>query len=255
LVYARQPISATNDRVALAYTFLAIQRRLQLKVVSDLQNDFLEKGESSQFQQNTPHIATSLEERLAEIALQDPQVDWAVLTAVRRPAGVQAVDATDELLELVDRVCECFERYVMIYGKGHTEALRPLRGRRGGFRGPVDDWNSAVDTLAELRRRINDASYQVVSQVDDTMEVDDFTVVAQSKEESTEKDLGLPKADKFLALDIMSCNNSWKDDVFALEKMPPQWCGLGCRKDVRRGCASYHQILSSLISHALNTHM
>lgn len=226
LVYgdsARQSISATHDRVALAYTFLAIQRKLQLKIVSDEQSNFLEKGQSSRYQQNTPYIPTTLEERLAEIALKDPQVDWAVLTAVRRPAGVEAVDSTGELLELVDRVCGCFERYVMIYGKGHTEPLRPLPGRWGGFRGPVDDWNAAVDILTELRRRINDASYQVVSQVDDTMEVDDFTVVAHSKEESTEKDLGLPKADKFLALDIMSYNNSWKDDVFALEKMPPQW--------------------------------
>lgn len=226
LVYAdsmRQSISATHDRVALAYTFLAIQRRLQLKIVSDLQNKFLAQGKSNRYQQNVPHIPTTLEERLAEIALKDPQVDWAVLTAVQRPAGVEAVDSTDELLELVDKVCESFERYVIIYGKGHTEALRPQPGRRGGFRGPVDDWNAGVDILAELRRRINDASYQVISQVDDTMEVDDFTVVAQSKEESTEKDLGLPKADKFLALDIMSYNKSWKDDVFALEKMPPQW--------------------------------
>ena len=220
---AQQSISATHDRVALAYTFLAIQRKLQLKVVSDLRGVFLAKGESSRYQQNTPHIPTSIEERLAVIALKNPQVDWTVLTAVRRPAGVESVDSTGELLELVDRICECFERYVLIYGKGHTEMLRPQPGRRGGFRGPVDDWNAAADVLTELRRQINDAGYQVVSQVDDSMEVDDFTVVAQTKEESTEKDLGLPKADKFLALDIMSYNNSWKDDVFALEKMPPQW--------------------------------
>jgi hypothetical protein len=54
-------------------------------------------------------------------------------------------------------------------------------------------------------------------------DVDDFTVVAQVMEEATEKELDLPKADKFLALDIMAWNNSWGDDVFQLEKVHPQW--------------------------------
>jgi hypothetical protein len=135
---------------------------------------------------------------------------------------VEGVDEMDELLVLVDRICECFERYVEIYGKGHTEALRPQKGRRGGFRGPVDDWNAAVDILAELRRRINDAGYQVISD-DATVEDDGFAIVPEFTGESAEKALDLPRVHKFLALDIMSWNNSWGYDVFALEKMPPQW--------------------------------
>jgi hypothetical protein len=225
LVYgddARKGIKATHDRKALAYTFIAIQRRLQLKIVSDLHGRFLGKGEMSKFQQNTPYIQTNFEEKLGEIAVAGDDVDWTVLTAVQRPKGVEGVDEMDELLVLVDRICECFEWYVEIYGKGHTETLRPQKGRRGGFRGPVDDWNAAVDILAELRRRINDAGYQVISE-DATVEEDGFAIVPEFTEESAEKALDLPRVHKFLALDIMSWNNSWGDDVFALEKMPPQW--------------------------------
>jgi hypothetical protein len=117
-------------------------------------------------------------------------------------------------------VCECLERYVVLYGEGHTEKLRPQKGRRGGFRGPVDDWNAAAGVLSELRRRINDAGYQVLSDTRTISEDDEFTVISEMKEE---KPMELPRADKFLALDIMSWNNSWEDDVFALKKMPPQW--------------------------------
>jgi hypothetical protein len=218
---ARDAISQTQDRKSLAYTFLALQRKLQLKIVSDLCGRFLGKGEMSRFQQNTPHLQTSFEERLAEIAMAGETVDWAVLTAVRKPKGAEKIDSVDELFVLVDRVCECFERYVVIHGDGHTEKLRPQQGRCGGFRGPVDDWNAAVDILSELRRQIIDAGYQVVSN-EDSM-VDDFTVIADITEEATAKGMDLPKADKFLALDIMSWNNSWGDDVFGLKKMPPQW--------------------------------
>ena len=222
---AKKAIASTTDRAALAYTFLALQRRLQLTIVSDLHGCFLKKGEAVLFQQNTPHIPTSLEKRLAEIVMAQDKIDWPVFTAVQRPKGVDAVDSTDELLILVDRVCTCFENYVLIHGKGHTEPLRPKQGRYGGFRGPVDDWNAAVDILTELRRRIADSGYQVVAR-EDTIEVEesDFTIVEHAGvEETTEKGMELPRADKFLALDIMAWNKSWGDDVFALEKMPPLW--------------------------------
>ena len=221
---ARKVISTTNDRAALAYTLLALQRRLQLTIVSDLHGQFLKKGEARLFQQNTPYIPTSLENQLAEIVVAQEKIDWAVFTAVQRPKGVDAVDSRDELLVLVDRVCTCFEEYVYIHGEGHTEPLRPSQGRYGGFRGPVDDWNAAVDILTELRRRITDAGYQIVSN-EDTVTVDnDFTIVEHvTVEETTEKGMELPRADKFLALDIMAWNKSWGDDVFAFEKMPPQW--------------------------------
>lgn len=221
---ARTAISATTDRAALAYTFLALERRLQLTIVSDLHCRFLKKGEAKLFQQNTAYIPTSLENRLAEIVMAQETIDWPVFTAVQRPRGVDAVECTEELLVLVDRVCACFEEYVAIHGNGHTEPLRPIKGRHGGFRGPVDDWNAAVDALTELRRRITDAGYQVVSK-EDAREVDSgFTLIEQVVvEESTDKGMDLPRADKFLALDIMAWNKSWGDDVFALEKMPPQW--------------------------------
>jgi hypothetical protein len=221
---AEKAISNTSDRVSLAYTFLAVQRRLQLKIVSDLHGKFLGKGESSKFQQNTPYVQTSFEERLVEIAMSRKNVDRAVLTAVQKPRGFETVESVDELVGLVDVVCGFFERYVAIHGKGHTETLRCQAGRRGGFRGPVDDWNSAVDILIELRRRINDAGYQFVSKADDDeVQEDDFTIIGQVEEDTMEKQLRLPKVDKFLALDIMYWNKSWGDDALALAKMPPQW--------------------------------
>ena len=224
LIYAdecQKAFSATQDKRAFAYTFMGIQRRLQLTVVSDLRCRFLQKGESKKFQQNTPYIQTSFEETLAEIAMEAGKVDWQVLTAVQRPKGVESVSNTDELLLLVDRICECFEKYVALHGNGHTEKLRPQPGRRGGFRGPVDDWNAAADVLSELRRRIDDAGYQFVLDKEDGDVVDDeFTMVELAREV---KGMEIPRADKFLALDIMSWNGSWEDDVFALRKMPPQW--------------------------------
>ena len=222
---ARTAILATTDHAALAYTFLALERRLQLKIVSDLNGQFLKKGETGLFQQNTPYVPTSLEDRLAEIVMAQKKIDWTVFTAVQRPKGVDAVDSTDELVSMVDRVCTCFEDYVVIHGRGHTEPLRPKQGRYGGFRGPVDDWNAAVDILVDLRRRISDAGYQVVSK-EDKMEDEEsgFTIIDEvTAEETTDRGMDLPKAYKFLALDIMSWNKSWGDDVFALEKMPPEW--------------------------------
>jgi hypothetical protein len=223
LVYADDiypAIQKTLDRKSLAYTFLALQRRLQCKVVSDLYGCFLGKGEGRKIQQNTPYKATSFEERLGEIAMAGENVDWSVLTAVRRPNGVEGIASTDDFLDLVDRVCECLERYVVIHGERHTEKLRPMKGRRGGFRGPVDDWNSAVDILAELRRRVDDAGYQVITaETEETVE-DGFELIAGVEESGR---MQLPRVDKFLALDIMSWNNSWGDDVFAAKKMPPEW--------------------------------
>jgi len=228
LLYAqesREAISKTNDRAALAYTFLALQRRLQLTIVSDLNYQFLKKGEARSFQQNTPYIPTNLEERLAEIVMAQEKIDWTVFTAVQRPKGVDTVESMDELLSLVDRVCKCFEDYVVVHGKGHTEPLRTIRGRYGGFRGPVDDWNAAVDVLAGVRRRITTTGYQVVSKQDIKEDEDGgFEIIGQvTAEETTDKEMEVPKADKFLALDIMRWNQSWGDDVFALAKMPPQW--------------------------------
>jgi len=225
LVYGeevREAISKTEDRKALAYTFMALQRKLQTKVVSDLHCRFLQKGESRKFQQNTPDIPTNFENKLAEIAMADEKVDWAVLKGVRPPRETERIELSEELYALVDRICECFERYVWIHGRGHTEPLRPLQGRWGGFRGPVDDWNAAVDVLVELRRRIHDAQFGIVTADEMQEDMDGFTFV-EGLETKTSAALEIPKADKFLALDIMSWNKSWGDDVFAVEKMPPRW--------------------------------
>ena len=225
LVYgeeAREAISKTEDRKAVAYTFMALQRKLQQKVVSDLHSRFLQKGESRKFQQNTPDIPTNFENKVAEIAMADEKVDWAVLKAVRPPRETERIESSEELYLLVDRICECFERYVWIHGRGHTEPLRPLQGRWGGFRGPVDDWNAAVDVLVELRRRIHDAQFGIVTADEMQEDMDGFTFV-EGLETKTSAALEIPKADKFLALDIMSWNKSWGDDVFAVEKMPPPW--------------------------------
>jgi hypothetical protein len=134
------------------------------------------------------------------------------------------VDSRDELFILVDQICTCFEEYVYIHEEEYIESFHPCQGRYDGFHDLIDDWNAAVDILTELRRRITDAGYQVVSN-EDTVTVDnDFTIVEHvTAEETTEKGMELPQADKFLALDIMAWNKSWGDDVFAFEKMPPQW--------------------------------
>ncbi|KAK3176713.1 hypothetical protein OEA41_008038 [Lepraria neglecta] len=70
VIYGAQHIKADvlpcQDTVVVAHYFLALQRRLQLKAVSDLAGGgFLETGESGNILQKDPEIPTTFEERLA----------------------------------------------------------------------------------------------------------------------------------------------------------------------------------------------
>lgn len=72
-------VKKSNDIVAIAYSFMALQRRLQCKVVSNNQwTDFLKKGESKEVLQNRPDLVTSFEKELAIHA-----TDMLALNAIR----------------------------------------------------------------------------------------------------------------------------------------------------------------------------
>ena len=190
----------TSDKLALAFSFMALQRRRQLKVVSDHGwTTFLKKGEGAQVQQNTPHILTSFELLLWEFAVSRPasEIDWDALTAIHTPDG-QASKGED-VLHLIDQICLCIEEYVTVHGRGSYANLRFQPGRSGGSgRGPVDLYNKLVDLLAVMKKRAKPAG--LTAQVD------------------------FEPCYKFLAKDIMAWNSAWSDDAFS-EGRTPGWEG------------------------------
>ena len=80
----------TNDTISLCYAFIALQRRLQLKIVSDTAwTTFLAKGESKLNLQNAPDIETTFELILAKYALSPANynnLDVHALTSVSTPS-------------------------------------------------------------------------------------------------------------------------------------------------------------------------
>ncbi|KAJ3070410.1 hypothetical protein HK102_006673 [Quaeritorhiza haematococci] len=195
----------STDPVAVAWTFFSIQRRLQLKVVSDVSwTDFLKKGESSMVLQNNPNTLSSFEVALAELAKSRMDADWETLTAVRCPPGLGSlVSESSHILEQIDQCCVLMERYVTLFGKGDMGNLVFKVGVYGGSgRGPVDDYNLLCDVLAQLRRMYKEAA---------------------ALEGVEEVELPGP-CHKFLAKDIMAYNQSWGDDAFANGKVPG-WVG------------------------------
>lgn len=180
-------LEKTTDRAALAYSFMAVQRRLQLTVVSDIGwTEFLQKGQGRGVLQNRPDIVTSFEEELARHA-----TDVQALVAIRPPKAVDHSTVVDELIPQVDRVCTLMEQYVLLFGDGLFENLRFSRIRKDGWkgRGPESTYNLLVDLLATLRERGKGH----------------FTI---------------GPCYKFLAKDIMAWNNAWLDDAFAPDKVP-----------------------------------
>ena len=184
-------LGESDDIFALTYSFLAFQRRAQLKVVSDMRwSRFLVKGEGAMILQNRPDVMTSFEDILVRRAW-----DLKALTAVSCPKGVRDhFNSEAELLLRVRKICEFMERYVDDFGAGRMSSLTFSPGVRGGTgRGPVDVYNLLCDELRECKAR-----HRAV----------------------TGSELDIQAVHKFLAKDIMAWNNAWEDDAFAGGKIP-----------------------------------
>lgn len=150
---------------------------------------FLKKGEGSLVLQNTPNVITSFEKALWDLAVAraDSEVDRRALTAVCTIPG-EASFFQEDFCKLVDQACLLMERYVVIHGQGRFELLRFVEGvSGGGGRGPVDKYNLLVDILSSLKSRAS----------------------------QLEQPIDIGPCYKFLAKDIMMCNDSFADDAFA----------------------------------------
>ena len=222
-------VTETKDVISLAFAFITLQRHLQLKVVSDLNwTAFLKKGEIQQTSQNTPNILSTFEIELAEAAIKQETFDISTLTSVITPPMLINQSCKEQKMEnekqkseelkipwkmekyiqLVDDACVLAEEYVWMHGEGKFDNLCFKRGVSGGKRGPVDDYNLICDILRTFCERL---------------------LVAQKCQEVTLPPQLLQclpmKNQKFLAKDIMSWNNAWKDDAFAAGRRPSwlQW--------------------------------
>ena len=113
-------LERSQDPAAIAYSFIAAQRRRQLTVVSDHQwSRFLVKGEGKLILQNRPDVLTSFEDCLVRAS-----TDLVALSAVACPKGVRDhFSNADDVKDRTKRVCEKMEEYVRIFGGGKTENL------------------------------------------------------------------------------------------------------------------------------------
>lgn len=172
----KRKVLPSNDTMLVAHYFMAIQRRLQRKIVSTRNGRFLAEGESGRFIQNTPHIPTAFE------------------VALSKASGQAGMPIGGAALPQMDQCCLLMERYVFIYGGGDRTALVFRWDQRGGSgRGPVDEYNLLCDILSSLRKMAMDEGKEAPGPVR-----------------------------KFLAKDIMHCNDSWKDNAFA-DRFVPGW--------------------------------
>ena len=134
--HIRSMVLPSQDTLVVAHYFFALQRRLQRKVVSDLQwTGFLEKGQSSLILQNNPNIPTTFEQRLSHFS------------------GQVGVPVTEPVVPQIDQCCLLMEEYVSVYGGGDRRKLTFVPGVRGGSgRGAVDDYNLLCDILRTLNK-------------------------------------------------------------------------------------------------------
>lgn len=130
----RSQVLPSNNTLVVAHYFFALQRRLQRKVVSDLNwTGFLQKGESGNILQNNPEIPTTFEERLGAFS------------------GQSGVPLSGSITSQIDQCCLLMESYVKVYGNGDCNELVFVRGVSGGAgRGAVDDYNLLCDILNTL---------------------------------------------------------------------------------------------------------
>ena len=134
--HLRSMVMPSQDTLVVAHYFFALQRRLQRKVVSDLQwTGFLEKGQSGLVLQNNPNIPTTFEQRLSHFS------------------GEAGVPVTGPVVPQIDQCCLLMEEYVSVYGGGDRRKLTFVPGVRGGSgRGAVDDYNLLCDILRTLNK-------------------------------------------------------------------------------------------------------
>ncbi|KAL9608123.1 MAG: hypothetical protein Q9167_007030 [Letrouitia subvulpina] len=126
-------IPSTNTLV-VSYHFFRLQRRLQRKVVSDMDwTTFLSKGGSGVLLQNNPSIMTTFEEKLGEFS------------------GHQGDPVDGDIVRQLDECCLLMESYVYVYGNGDPKNLQFHPGQQGGSgRGPVDEYNVLCDIYGRL---------------------------------------------------------------------------------------------------------
>lgn len=124
-------IGAADNTLVVAHYFFALQRRLQLKVVSnDTWTAFLPKRGSSKVFQNNPSIISSFEEKLSIYS------------------GHIGIPIASDISRLLQQCCLLMEEYVAVYAKGDRTRLVYTRGvSGGGGRGTVDTYNLLCDLL------------------------------------------------------------------------------------------------------------
>ena len=137
--HIKRHVLPSNDTLLVAHYFIATQRRLQRKVVSDdnYMTGFMVEGHSGTLMQNRPTIPTQFEITLS------------------RFAGQTGVPIAGAVLPQIDQCCLLMERYVAIHSnsKDDRSNLSFQKGVHGGSgRGPVDDYNMLCDILSKLRQ-------------------------------------------------------------------------------------------------------
>ena len=135
--HIKSKMTDSKDTFLVAHYFFAFQRRLQPKVVSDVDwTRFLAKGETMKIYQNNPSIISTFEEKLSELS------------------GCRGLTTSKGVItQQIDRCCLLMEAYVLLYGGGDQTKLRFSPDVKGGSgRGDVDWYNVLCNILGELRR-------------------------------------------------------------------------------------------------------
>ena len=134
--HIKSNVLVCQDTWAVAHYCIALQRRLQRKVVSDLHySTFLEQGKSGNILQNNTKVPTTFEERLAGLG------------------GQGDIPVNAPLLPQMDQCYLLMEEYVRVYGDGDQDNLVFKPGMIGGSgRGAVDQYNLLCDILDVLCR-------------------------------------------------------------------------------------------------------
>lgn len=129
--YIRTRLRDTDETLLVAHYFFALQRRSQLKVVSNnAWTSFLPKGGSSELFQNNTSIISAFEEKLSEFS------------------GQAGIPIAGDIGRLLQKCCLLMEEYVAVYAKGDRTKLVFVRDVRGGSgRGAVDTYNLLCDLL------------------------------------------------------------------------------------------------------------
>ena len=109
-------------------------------------------------------------------------------------SGQKGVPVSGDVLAQIDQCCLLMEEYVTVYGNGDRNNLVFVKWKSGGSgRGAVDEYNLLCDVLRTLGKAAKEQGLECPGPVR-----------------------------KFLAKDIMACNNSFGDDAFA-DGVIPGW--------------------------------